>query len=212
MDEQYLDFQIAAARHFGVDQSTISRRLAVLIEHEAVVVVRPTRRSSVTGLFSSVVIQPTEPPPDEDAFDAWKASQPSPHAKVHTDEVVDNRGSETACRNASEAAHSTPIPLDTTDIYLQTSTTGLQITLSDAKVHADEVIEKKASPPHAELHTVRADLGDRIVAAHQKLKEYESAAANSLKEVGDDCGWGQCAEDQRGKIAHLDAELKGAQL
>jgi len=116
----------------------------VLIEHEAVVVVRPTRRSSVTGLFSSVVIQPTEPPPDEDAFDAWKASQPSPHAKVHTDEVVDNRGGRKPhAEMHQKAAHSTPIPLDTTDIYLQTSTTGLQITLSDAKVHADEVIERK---------------------------------------------------------------------
>jgi hypothetical protein len=202
-DEQYYDFQIAAAKHFGVDQSTISRRLAVLIEHEAVVLVRPTRRSEATGLFTSVVVQPTEPPSD----DSFEAQMKSPHAKMHTDEVIEKTGSATACRNASHTVLSTnnpiDIPVSTADIWLTVD----REQSSDANLHADQVIEKTPSSPHAGLHAVKAQLGTRILAATQKLTEYENAATNSLKTMGEDCGWNRSAEDQRGVIARLKQEL-----
>jgi len=211
-NEQYYDFQIAAARYFGVDRSTISRRLAVLIENEAVVVVRLEYRAA-SGFFTSKIIQPTEPPPDEEAFgvfEASKASRTSPRAEMHVDEVLGNKGSATTCRNAQENTNSSPQLYR--DIPVSVKGTGLQVTLSRAKMHADQVVEKTASSPHAEMHAVKADLGTRIIAAHQKLAEIEKASADSVAKFGDDGGWGPTLTKQRAEVQRLEAELAGPEV
>jgi len=203
--EQYYEFQIAAARHFGVDRSTISRRLDVLIEHACVAVVKEARRNEVTGLFTSVVIQPTEPPRDDSAFDAIAVSPP---ARMHADQVTDNTESETTCKSAQVEACSIPLSLNSKSISSRPIDEGVKVTLSYAKTHADQVIEKKPSSPRATMHAARTDIATRLIAAHRKLKEFEDAAANCLKEIGDDSGWTRCAEEQRAVIARLQAEWK----
>ena len=67
--EQYYESQLAAAKYFQVDQSTVSRQLAVLIENEAIIVVKPSRRGD-DGFWTSKIVQVTELPAN-------------PHAKMH---------------------------------------------------------------------------------------------------------------------------------
>src|SRR5690349_3953837 len=69
--EQYYESQLAAAKHFGVDQSTVSRQLSVLIENKAIIVLKPSERGE-DGFWTSKIVKVTEPPAN-------------PHARMHED-------------------------------------------------------------------------------------------------------------------------------
>src|SRR5581483_1054447 len=77
-DEQYYESQLAAAKHFGVDQSTVSRQLVVLIENNAIIVLKLSERGD-DGYWTSKIVKVTEPPAN-------------PHAKMHEDKFVENTG------------------------------------------------------------------------------------------------------------------------
>ena len=84
-DEQYYDSQQAAAMHFGIDQSTVSRQLAVLIENGAIIVIKDTTRGA-DGFWTSKVIKIIPPPDDPQAF-------------LHAEQVGENKDSASTCRN-----------------------------------------------------------------------------------------------------------------
>lgn len=199
-NEQYIEFQIAAARRFGRDRSTISRWVDKLVDAGAVIEIRKTHRDA-SGFFTSRVIQPAEPPSDDEIFY-------TPCAKVHTDQVIEDKESASMCKNA---------PLNTVYDYLSTNKTYKSTdyidsrpsisTVSGARMHTDQVTENKPSSPCAEMHTVKADLGSQILAARQKLAEFETAAASSVAQFGNDCGWGRSIASQRAEIIRLENKL-----
>jgi hypothetical protein len=192
-DEQYYDSQLAAARHFGVDQSTISRRVAVLIENSAVLVLKDTHRNA-EGFWTSKVVKVTQP-----------SEQDHPHAELHADKVVEKADSASTCNSASMDTVCSPI--SNKNYSSDSNNYGLPYTVSDAEMHADKVVENMESRPHAEMHVDRANLGTRILAAHQRLTDYETAAASSVAQFGNDCGWGRSIASQRAEIIRLENKL-----
>jgi hypothetical protein len=196
--EQYYESQLAAAKHFGVDQSTVSRQLSVLIENAAIIVIKPSQRGD-DGFWTSKVVTVTQPPAD-------------PHARIHTDEVVENTGVSSTCKNASpHVIHSPSLSTKNTPITdYKSSTTVDDNYVSDAKTHTDEVTENKASRPLAQMHVDRVALADQIVDAKRQLTEFEQAAAKTLTECGDDGGWGKSIEATRTKIRELERKYDDA--
>jgi len=196
--EQYYESQLAAAKHFGVDQSTVSRQLAVLIENEAIIVIKPSQRGD-DGFWTSKIVQVIEPPAN-------------PHAKMHTNEVVGNIGQSSTCKNASpHVIHSPSLSTKNTPITdYKSSTTVDNDYVSDAKMHVDEVTENKASRPLAKMHVDRAALADQIVALKSQLTEFEQAAAKTLAEFGDDGGWSKSIEATRARIRELEKKYDDA--
>lgn len=201
-NEQYIEFQIAAAGRFGRDRSTISRWVDKLVGAGAVIEVRKTYRDA-SGFFTSRVIQPTEPPPDDEIFD-------TPCAKLHRDQVVENKESASMCKNAPLNTVYDYIPTNnsyrSTD-YMDSSTT--TTTVSGARMHADQVAENKPSLSSAKMHTVKANLGTQILAARQQLAAYETAAQRTMTQFGNDGGWDRSIEKQRAEVIRLEAELAG---
>jgi hypothetical protein len=196
--EQYYESQLAAAKHFGVDQSTVSRQLIVLIENKAIIVLKPSERGD-DGFWTSKIIKVTEPPAN-------------PHAKMHTDEVVDATGASSTCKNASSnTVHSPCTSTKNTPITdYKSSTTVDNDYVSDAKMHVDEVTDNKASRPLANLHVDRLALAEQIVAAKHQLTEYEQAAAKTITEFGDDGGWSKSIEATRARIRELEKKYGDA--
>jgi dUTPase len=187
--EQYYESQLAAAKHFGVDQSTVSRQLSVLIESDAIIVLKPSERGA-DGFWTSKVVTVTNPPAN-------------PHTKMHTDEAVENTGVSSRCKNASPTTlHSSCTSTKNTPITdYKSSTTVDDDYVSDAKMHVDEVTANKASRPLAQMHVDRAALADQIVAAKKSLADLEQHVA----EHGED-GWGEILRHKRAGIHELEQE------
>ena len=196
--EQYYESQLAAAKHFGVDQSTVSRQLAVLIENEAIIVIKPSQRGD-DGFWTSKIVQVTEPPAN-------------PHAKMHTNELVEKTRVSSTCTNASlTTLHSSCTSTKNTPITdYQSSTTVDDDYVSDAKTHTDEVTDNKVIRPLANLHVDRLALADQVVAAKRQLTEYDQAAAKTLTEFGNDGGWGKSIEATRARIRELEKKYDDA--
>ena len=196
--EQYYESQLAAAKHFGVDQSTVSRQLVVLIENNAIVVLKPSQRGD-DGYWTSKIVKVTEPPVN-------------PHAKMHADEVVENTMASSTCKSASpHVIHSPSLSTKNTPITdYKSSITIYDDYISDAKMHTDEVTENKASRPLANLHVDRLALADQIVAEKRQLTEYDQAAAKTLAEFGNDGGWGKSIEATRARIRELEKKYDDA--
>jgi hypothetical protein len=200
-DEQYIESQLAAARHFQIDRSTVSRQLDVLTKAGAIIELKGTKRGS-DGFWTSKVIKVTEPP----------ASPQALRAKMHTDEVIENAGVSSMCKNAPQSSKDSTAQSTKNTPYTGSNsrTTTDDDYVSGANLHTDEVIENKASSPSANLHMDRIALADQIVAAKRQLTEYQQAAAKTLAEFGDDGGWSKSIEATRARIRELERKYDDA--
>ncbi len=190
--EPYVESQLAAAKHFGVDHSTVSRQLGVLIENEAVIVLKDRERGA-DGFWTSKVVHITEPPAN-------------PFAKMHLGQAVENTEASSTCKFATpNAVHSTVVAIQSNpSTDSNSSTTADGDCVSGAKMQVGEGVENKASCPHAKMHTERVSLADQLVAAKSYLEELERHVAE--RGVS---GWEETLRRQRAKVRELELEYTG---
>lgn len=190
--EPYVESQLAAAKHFQVDHSTVSRQLGVLIENEAVIVLKDRERGA-DGFWSSKVVHITEP-------------SPNPFAKMHVGEVIEKTEVSSTCKLATpNAVHSTVLATkNNPSTDCNSSTTTDDDYVSGAKMQVDEIVENEASRPHAKMHTERVSLADQLVAAKNYLVHLEQHVAEHGVS-----GWEETLRRQRAKVRELEREYSG---
>ena len=190
--EPYIESQLAAAKYFQVDHSTVSRQLGVLIQNKAVVVLKDRERGA-DGFWTSKVVHITEPPAN-------------PFAKMHVGEVIEKTEVSSTCKLATpNAVHSTVLPIKnnpSTDCNSSTTTEGNYV--SGAKMQVDEVIENNVSRPHAQMHMERVSLADQLVAAKSDLEELERHVAKHGVS-----GWEETMRRRRARVLELERKYSG---
>lgn len=191
--EQYIESQLAAAKHFGVNQSTISRQLGRLIKHEAVIVLKKRERGT-SHFWTSVTVKVTEPPT-------------LLHADLQAEKTPEFSTTSSTCKNASPNTVHSPLcsPNKNTPFTdYKSSTTVDDDTVNDANLHIEKVLENEGHALHAKLHIENLSLADELVAAKKGLADLEQHIAQH----GID-GWEETLRRQRAKVRELEREYNG---